>query len=99
MQANDMLRGYDDRDGFELAQARLAYKKHTTQQTYFIIKDNEGPNRINSSGKHRSMLAAYVHWWRTLRDAKRKQGPAFNITLTLFDGRGMILRSVTMKRG
>lgn len=95
MQANDMMQAYDDRDDFEIAKARLAYKKHTRAQTYFTITSPDDDNRINSSGKHRQMLAAYITWWKSLRDQKKRN---ITIVLTLWDGHGTIIRRVTMKK-
>ena len=96
MQANDMLRSYDDRDDWEIRQHRLVMRE-VNSRTFILTMYVDDLDRgiVLSRGTKDSVFAAYVRWFKLT-----KQSQATNlvpIRFTIRDGHGIIQRSFTTK--
>ena len=103
MQANDMLRSYDDRDDFEIAQAikrqREASQDWQRRRTVLTIEDVPTGKSIITDGGFGAMLLAYVTWAKLFIEGTRKEGEPCEFRMTLAQGDGTIIRTHTFKRG
>lgn len=98
MQANDMLRGYDDRDAHELREAAKATRDWKKRRHFLTVTDVTGTPITLNSGKYEDMVQAYNHWWKLCKSSAMTSTEGTDlITFTIKRGDGQIMRTFTAR--